>query len=351
MWFNCLISGTYHSHNGADTPHYYKMRRSGALLPINAYIRVDSSVEILGGFSFHHPDWAGNRPYWATGGGSLPLHQRGFAFKPSDSKMQGWKSQINSSYLAQQALAGLQAEFDALTFLMESRELPGLIWDTAKRADSLSLGLLKQGFRGKPNYKELASDWLRWNFGWKPFMADVESILDICNNKVSSRVRSARRNNISFSESEVVNYSQNEFVGQWHLEHNVSLYARAVAISKVESAIAVVDVPTTVWELIKFSWAIDYVLDVGNALQAYAAYRAHPDLLLSLGTLLEVQTTGNNFVTSQNGFTSDVSTSSNYRATYADRVGVSPSFLPQLRMCLPNLTQALNLLSVAAQRL
>lgn len=196
--------------------------------------------------------------------------------------------------------------FSGLTFLGELREAISMIRRPAK---SLSKGLsdyisaLKRRSRGVPFSKSgnltrkriLSDTWLEFSFGWRPLISDIQSGAEaLARWKVGVDGKDERRYRISAqgesSDASIGNeYAIPEFFwSNIRIYRNTNAYGtstvRYIARLSYETAVPVgsakrlaqlsgftlIEFIPTAWELLPWSFLVDYFTNVGDVLEAFA---------------------------------------------------------------------------------
>lgn len=138
---------------------------------------------------------------------------------------------------------------------------------------------------------------LGYNLGWKPFMMDIDAIL----NKIPSLEQQERRTSRSTREVShtVVNqdnraqaYGTAHFT--WESTVNVNIRASVLYADKFETSqhfgYRLQDLPEAAWELLPLSFLVDYAVNVGDYLGALRAM-AYANIL-SYSTVIRVEGKG-----------------------------------------------------------
>jgi hypothetical protein len=163
---------------------------------------------------------------------------------------------------------------DTLTFLSELRQVKQMFSSCATRL--LSLDLPNSWKRKKPpyNWRNIPSDWLQYRYGWRTLVMDLQSLQKAIQNYNNARTR--------FSERSGEHYTEPDFsVTPWTGVFCGAAYTGTLTVEqsfKVSvrgSVVADISVPQfqfnpliTAWELIPYSFMVDWIFTVGKALSA-----------------------------------------------------------------------------------
>jgi hypothetical protein len=170
---------------------------------------------------------------------------------------------------------------DIITTLVESREVLRLLPDlvgSAKRLVQIEKSLIQKGFltlrQAKAIPRELSSLYLSYRFGWEQLFRDFESITDHLNAIHSPLFRGTSGTSNSWSSNDrrwIGPYLNGEsYEVSEDTAVNVSCRGTMVALSGLRDArkSAFFNPALAAWELIPYSWVIDYVFDIGNTIGA-----------------------------------------------------------------------------------
>lgn len=131
------------------------------------------------------------------------------------------------------------------------------------------------GLLGLKSSKRVAGDLLEWQYGWKPFAEDVYAIADLLSNREPEALMIQARRNIKGShEYEVVDYG--DMKRTWKRKTNYVTTCHLTARlsdnwSRRFSQFGMINPATLAWELVPWSFVVDWVLPVGNYFEAFTA--------------------------------------------------------------------------------
>lgn len=183
--------------------------------------------------------------------------------------------------LVQQAAANIyQAGFDALTASSEF----GSVWRLYKKIPKRLPDIIRRLRKLKP--KQIANAWLEGRYGLRPLWYDIRDLNEAITNFDSNRRIWNERQGLSYSQQDVVGSTwqsglfgttQNETI--YKTEHSL----RGSVTAMVEPARFQVDPLQTGWERVPFSFILDWVFSVGNALAAVSLQQVAADTTSSYG--------------------------------------------------------------------
>lgn len=235
---------------GVDTPHYFKLKRQGKLLPLTLFDQEESkytgsmtwSLSHSGGY-WQSCDWS---PVWHTLPSIAELHAHGVVY--------------DTDYSVQAAAAKIyESGWDALTFIAELRQTLAMFTNLAQR------------FIAKLRSGKLEDIWLEGRYGWRTLYFDMVDVQDMLSNLDDERKRFRESCGMTFDEQRV--HSQAYALGSagdydvvWTDTWRVGL--RGTVVADVDPPKVQFNPLTTAWEIVRFSFIVDWFLNVGQALAA-----------------------------------------------------------------------------------
>jgi hypothetical protein len=254
---------------------------------------------------------------------------------------------------------------DVITTLVELKEvlhlLPDLI-QSVKRLYAIEKVLYKRGFISTRDAKriphELASLYLQYRFGWEQVFRDAESIWESLNAVASPIFRGTSQTSVGFTKDETfwvgpyIN-GESEQLAQT-TAYNVSCRGIVVALSAIRQArkSAFSNPAIAAWELIPYSWIVDYVYDVGNVIGTLSTLALTEGHKSAVGWHVSIhrQTT---VVDTKKGSNLDAYSSSGSAVDFLDyraRIPTPISLKPSLELSL-TVRQIANLFALVVQSL
>lgn len=177
-----------------------------------------------------------------------------------------------------EALAELQdRKVNIGVYLAEAIKSANTIADYAAELWALVLaakrGFLRQQLRLQYNLNDVPSQYLRWKYGVQPLAADLYNQWELFKTRGSDRM------SLSSFASSSETYSSNGDTLFWEdVSHDVKLSARCGIFATVESdfiatatRIGLADPLTIGWELVPYSFVLDWAMPVGNFLLGLSA--------------------------------------------------------------------------------
>jgi hypothetical protein len=287
------------------TPGWSKLQRrikngEAIVLPLNFYERWDRQLRADGRVTLTwKPFYCWQNQQWGKRTASVPagpypdgVRELSVADVDAAIRQSGIDAQARLHAAASKMWDGL----DVITTLVESREvlrlLPDLI-QSAKRLVQIEKSLIQKGFitlrQAKAIPRELSSLYLSYRFGWEQLFRDAESIVEHLNAIHSPLFRgtSGTSNNWSVTDRRWIGpYANGEsFEVSEDTAFNVSCRGTVVALSGLRDArkSAFFNPALAAWELIPYSWVIDYVFDIGNTIGAITAQAVTTNMTSAVG--------------------------------------------------------------------
>lgn len=264
---------------GENIVGYHRAKAAGALLPHTHWIQTERQVMTVTPGDWYiqwvsPPSiWAEITPYALY----LPTQYAPPSMDPSI-----------ADYALQRAAAKIYSEgWDALTFAAEAPKTANMIRGFTAKALNLTRNLSR---------KRVFDMWLEGRYGWRTLAYDVRDIHKAVVEMDSQRSIWSERQGLKVDRStsspgEVFNPTNNNLL---RVSEDIVLeesYRGAVS-AKIEVARARFNPVETAWELVPFSFVLDWVYDVGTAIRALS------------------------FAATTRGYTSSIGLKHDYSATY-----------------------------------
>lgn len=263
---------------GVSTPGFHKLKKSGALLPYTSWYQYEVSRNTSGEYykgvlnnapAFHYTTILNREPELhrsLTGAGGI------LSEFPEASLASG-------QYHLQSAAARISSRgWDGLTFAGELPQLKRMFKSTAKKMVNLARG---------HSSKRVLDLWLEGRYGWRTLAYDVRDLDAAINDWDQSRKIYTERAGTSYSErSSKVSTSSNRnatWAYEETFESNHSV--RGSVAGRIEPARVIVDPIKTGWELVPYSFVMDWVYGVGVALDAMKFVNMASEYTGAIGTL------------------------------------------------------------------
>lgn len=324
------------SYVGWDIPDYHKKLRSGVILPHTPFMHYTNvgasegaALIVLSSGAKYYSDGNNSKRAW-----SIPAEQV-WSYAPEQFDM----------YVQEAAAKIYSSGHDTLTFLAELVEVKHMFSQTLVKLLKLKI---------PKNPKALASEWLSARYGWRTLIFDINQLNETFSSLNEKRTRYSEKSRgktgfTTIHESGTVNY------GSYDVAYLIS---DKVEIQFVGSVMADVWIPkfqfnplTTGWELVPYSFVLDWFVSVGKALCAMSFLVLQSEYAASAGFRLEVTRTYQHDICSS---TSEFSSGYNYQyatseATLEKREPCKIPLTPHLKLRL-NSYKIIDLLGMFIQR-
>lgn len=315
-WWIDTLSDTYY---GVDLFNFHKRKASGELLPFTQYLKVTQELSLTAhwkelisqtapnGDILSH-DWSqlagpvGAQPLvWgkSPGGGYLPVDTGLANLAAVAINQQG----INPAFWTQHAASKLYSRgWDALTFLAELHktyqlisEAAGRLLDLVTQYDRFVQELSKQGIDSW-SIPVTFQSWLEARYGWRLLLYDIQDIQDVIwklGNR--SRKRNKANSGAEFTWSDDWSYSEagSNFTASYSDIRVNRLNFRGFIVADFEPSLIKLNPVTTAWEIVPWSFVIDFFLGVGTWLEALSFLALNDTYTAAYGYQYEVTRTGN----------------------------------------------------------
>lgn len=303
---NSLVGSKYESFTDVVTPNFFKLKKAGLLLPINEMTSYKRSFQC----DTRTIEWTRTRistgalQWKCTWDGMLPLAliykanpsrltpgQNPYVIWPISNVSPTWPSEstVLTSALANARTKGM----DLLTWAAELEKTLSMVKNLQKNIFRRAQLVQKQVSRNKipvDSVLEVFSQtWLEARYGWRILMYDIEAVdlqLLKLRTLASKLVRgyaletaSAERTVYTVTKQPIRSYTYGSSVNATYdcsavdglITQTRSRVVRAGSfIDSVAEGLVFADPINTAWELIPFSFIVDWFASVGETIQAYS---------------------------------------------------------------------------------
>lgn len=271
-------AGNIRTATGAETPHFKKALRTGAVLPLNPYFQIEKIVSNVSSY------WnlvESNGASYSLSSDQVATHIPHDLVVPSDQQIGIWleKAGYDPDQYCMEAASRLATRyFDAGTFVAELRETIMSFKGLLRRFITLLT---------RPDFDKFVSAWLEYRYAWRPLYGDIQSFIKTVNRprKKFPLYKERTGRSLTHSEHTKTPIGNNEY--DLYVDLNVNISARGNVYSKHAPAAFRVAPLTTAWELVPLSFIVDWFFSVGDALTRLEGYVEFPDLMSSGGYYLD----------------------------------------------------------------
>lgn len=263
----------------------------------------------------------------------------------------------SAAYFVQSAAAAIYSSgWDALTFLAEFRESYHLLSSVVPRMTRAirSNRLWKSGV---PSWRDIRDDYMSARYGWRPLVYDVRDLaqlltqLDKSFNRVSRKAGTTVRNS---TETTITPYTGSlggvTYTEDWLVRTTSELGIRGSVTADFQPPKILIDPYVTAWEVTRLSFVVDWVINVGQAIQAAQLLSKAKAVCaaqgLSVAVTADAEFKPSVSDTSKATFVSTGFAHAFYERQY--RVPCSVPAFPMVRLRLDGL-KVLDLISIASQ--
>jgi hypothetical protein len=338
------ISGYYlKTTDGTDTPNFFRRKRAGDLLPLNSYEQREQKIlYTVGGWDIVNGSGAEYK------GSTFPKNVSDeFDLMPSPDLVNAWIDEYSSDIYIEAALASMYTRgWDALTFAAELR-------DTIRLFNGIIPRFRK--YLNNHNPRDWANVWLESRYGWRSLSYDLQDLRTLVENlqKTQNFQFYTERQGDSFEFTKQTSTPLSVpgyWSGTWLVDHQCKLSVRGTVVSKTAPPAVTFDVSTTLWEVTRLSFVVDWLVSIGTSLAAANAAVHHSDFVSALGHQLEVTSIGRyTDVSLGSGWIGHIDGSSLAKTVYSQRIPAAPDYIPSFSVNLSP-AKVLDLISLVLQR-
>lgn len=325
---------------GWEIPGWRKMKNDGAILPFTKWDRFHLSGSCNPAFREWCGSPTGNRNKWEN------LYAGGPVIDTTASNLMSLVDPIDLQYFVQKAAASIYSSgWDAGTFLAEIGQLRRMLTGVTKKLQNLSQGR---------SAGELYNLWLEGRYGWRTLMYDIRDLHGVLSsvNENRTRYRQATGSTVSGAFNDYVESTSSGIIAGTSTDITWSGNLRGTVVADIDIPDFQFNPVTTAWEVTRLSFVVDWLLNVGQALEAVSfllmtkSYQAGGgyrfDFQIDYETHL-VGTTGATICYNHSG-------SAHASAYVIARVPMSVDALPRIKLRLDEY-KIIDLLALVLQRL
>lgn len=269
---------------GWDIDHFHARRTRGELLPFTAFDHVTMSGSVTGT----------SDSYYSNDGTHYHDYSEVDQWRASNRWMMAEdiiRANMPEQYVMSRFVQGAAAKIygnghDTLTFLVELADVKELFVKTAKKLLTL---------RFPPNWRRLriTSEWLSTRYGWRTLIYDLQDLYKLTQSFQERKSRYSERSGDNFTS--IVPETIDTWENGNHWIHNIS---NTIVVKVRGSVVADVTIPKlqfnplqTGWELIPFSFVLDWFVSVGKVISALSFLSLKPEYVAAMGCSITVSRT------------------------------------------------------------
>lgn len=174
-------------------------------------------------------------------------------------------------------LGGAKAQLGAN--LAQARQTVDMFSGMVERGANALMAIKRRDFRrlisGKPgaSQSKRASDaWLEYSYGWKPLADDIHNAQQVLCDRLSQDFIIKGKGYGVTNGSNSYNHNENQWEEQAEVKVKTNLHARIANESlRTLTDLGVVNPLSIAWELVPWSFVVDWFIPVGNVLEACTA--------------------------------------------------------------------------------
>lgn len=323
---------------GEDIPNFHARVKAGELLPMTGFRKYTRETKTWGyedlikdGFQYYYTP-------------SVPFGE--IYIRTYSTTLESLIPPYEFQQLVTACAAKIQnSGFDALTFLAELKKTWNMFSNMAYRFVNLA--------RGKPPNVSL-NEWLEGRYGWRPFLHDMADLSDALmkldkdkRTRLSERVGNTARwtRNVTIAQGTGGFYQYN-YTALDEIECSV----RASIAADIDVQAFAFDPIRTAWELVPYSFVIDWFINVGQSLAAAEFLYGAKQSTASFGYKITMNRTVTGVLTPLTGVTFlNVAAGGFEKSTLERRTPTSVSVYPSINVNLDKL-KIFDLLALLIQR-
>lgn len=283
--------GSMRGKAGVDTPNYYKLIRSGALLPFTPYDKYEIASEIESTFDSYSTTGSCScmpcRHYWADNG-YLHTSVPSSLGMDKDQVINAAISHLGEGVSVNDALASIYDNgWDALTFAAEFEGTISMFTNLLRRFNT---SFTLRCARSDPNNWE--NIWLEYRYGWRTLYFDIRDFAKAMKRKDGIKRYIGRSSTtLATSSIETENLSGINWNGRTVVTTTETIKPRLSVVMDVLIPRIWINPIQTGWELVPYSFVVDWFINVGSYLKALAISALATRGVAGSGVLYEIEKT------------------------------------------------------------
>jgi hypothetical protein len=333
--------------SGEDTPNFNRKKNRGDLIPYTRYLHQEQYVSFEGDYqqSFYRSPGVYDH-YRSTGPWTGELDIAPSSLFPS---LGTYLAEADFDHLVQKSAAKIYSRgFDFLTFVAELHKVVDMFRNFLKRLNKLL-----------DDAKRLGDAWLEGRYGWRTLLYDIQDINQAIENlnRESARLHaSAKDENVFTSVTEMKMTPLSWYFNVYaNVEEVITVSTRGTITADINPPNIAINPFVTAWELIPYSFVVDWILSVGQSIQALSfvafshEYTAAGGVMVSYKKTFTFSRIDNTYPTPE--YLQGSATVNGYaEMVVKKRVPTSVSYLPQWRLNFDWL-KVVDLVTLVIQRL
>lgn len=320
-----LDSVSYLKSSGVRTPHFKERLHRGELIPFTPWDQVFEQGEVSSGryFTVAPAGHTAEVPWFngyrdGTASGALGDFRVSIidliAAYPLDPR------ELLQSAASRIATKG----YDALTALSELKETVEMYSTTVRRLKSFTtkaIGKFKPFHRLEQRVELLNNLWLEARYGWRILYKDTHDLSEALNHFNKARTRyTARPEDTAHVSNKTVHESDSEaHVAYTVIEDRITYGARGCITADIKPPQFAFDPLVTAWEIIPYSFVVDWVVNINDMLQTLAFLRMNREYTASEGRSITFSRDWHVEVDFKPGYSGSVTSTGKYVAEWVNR--------------------------------
>lgn len=277
---NPIWAGLYYlSTEGWDIDNYHARKKRGDLLPHTPFTQVEYTAER-----------ESTSMYDVTVGNSRQTIEQwiGVSGKETSYLDEMDYDLPDLHYFVQSAAANIYSSgHDTLTFLAELKQARRMFERLVPRFVETLQRILRDAklSNWKALTMTLSNLWLEGRYGWRTLVMDLEDLSEVLQNIDEKRKRYSERSGTSFTDitSDSGTRVHGETQTSWIRTISYDISVRGSVTADISPPKFAFNPVTTAWELTRLSFVIDWLLDVGQALESLSFLALSSEHTASIG--------------------------------------------------------------------
>lgn len=325
---------------GVTTPGWRKMKNAGVILPMTSWLKFTLDAQANLGTRV----WCNNlnrKRQWTNW-----YHSKyPSIIEYDDAYLMALVNPYDLSYYVQKAASAIyMGGWDAATFLAEIGQLRRMLTGIGTKLNNLARGR-------SPG--ELYNLWLEGRYGWRTLMYDIEDLREVLSrtNERRTRYRESKGYTDAGLYTDYTDATSNELTVRYSTSVSWTANLRGTVVADIDVPDFQFNPVTTAWEVTRLSFVVDWLINVGQALEAASFLLMVKSYQACGGVKVDFNIQGlASLLAKGSNISATVTGSWNGNASHIERVPMTVSASPRMKLRLDEF-KVIDLLALVAQRL
>lgn len=263
---------------GQDIPNFHEKKRRGDLLPHTAFFQYEAYTE-SDTYNYSATSSSGYNYVNVIANNSSSACSEFGGIVLGELSGVGFVEDVDAGAYLRDALAAINNKgHDSLTFLAELHQVRRMFRKVCQN--------LLRLIRNPRDLDHIANLWLEGRYGWRTLRYDIQDLNHAFAEFDVKRTRYTESRGTTYSKQIIELEHASMSAGTYDINHEYQLEigVRGVVTADISPARFRANIAVTAWELVPFSFVVDWLYDIGNALESMVFLTSVKQYSASYGT-------------------------------------------------------------------